>query len=296
MNKMRLLKIPLTVFLLTALAVPATGCGAPSEEAASKESYVATVQRGNLTIDITAAGNLALSRTEGLIADLFYQQATIAEVNVETGDLVEEGQVLVRIDADEWREEIEALEDSLAAAERYVNTQERSLTTAQRLVTTRELAVAAAKRQVSNKEIAYQTAIINLEAAEYALETIKEVAEVQDDIDNLKYHLQYVQARIDVLEPDTNFLNYQYWTNEKERIEAELAELQQEIAEILAGTSVNISDKTALEIQRKQLAIETARLNLESASDEVIQANLAVIEAEQYLAGHGGFRRVPPRR
>lgn len=283
MKKIRLFNIPLTVLLLTALVVPATGCGAPSEEAASKKSNVATVQRGNLTTHITAAGNLAFSQTEDLIADLFYQQATIAEVNVETGDSVEECQVLVRIDADEWREEIEALENSLVAAERNVNTQERALTTAERLVTTRELAVAAARRQVSNREIACRTAEINLEAAEYALETIEEVAEVQKDIDNLEYQLLYIQSRIDILEPDVDFLNYQHWTDEKMRVEAKLAELQREIARILAGTSVNISDTTALEIRRKQLAIETARLNLESASDEVIQANLALIEAESSL-------------
>lgn len=109
------------------------------------------------------------------------------------------------------------------------------------------------------------------------------MAEVQEDIDNLEYQLKYIQSRIDILEPDVDFRSYQYWTDEKTRVEAGLAEMQQEIAEILAGTSVNISDTTALEIQRKQLAIETARLNLESASDEVIQANLAVIEAESSL-------------
>ena len=283
MEKAKWVRLLSTVVILSTLIITITGCSSPEEDITTGESQEATVLRGDLSVDITAAGNLALSRTEDVIADLFYQQGTIAEVNVESGDSVTEGQVLVKIDSDEWQEELDILEDALATAERNLNTQERALASAERLVTTRELTVTAAKRQVSTKEIAYQTAEINLEAAEYALATIQEVKEIQDDIDNAEYQLQYIQAKIDIIEPDADPLNYQFWSNEKAKVETKLAELQQEINEILAGTSINISDTTALEIQRKQLAIETARLNLESASDEVIQANLSVIEAESNL-------------
>jgi multidrug efflux pump subunit AcrA (membrane-fusion protein) len=283
MSKSKWFRLLSMVIISSTLIIMITGCGSPEENTTTSESQEATVFRGDLTVDITAAGNLALSQTEDIVADLFYQQGTIAEVNVESGDSVTEGQVLVNIDSDEWQEELDVLEDTLAAAERNLNTQERALATAERLVTTRELAVTAAKRQVSSREIAYQTAEINLEAAEYALATIQEVKEVQDDIDNAEYQLQYIKAKIDIIEPDADPLNYQFWSNEKVKVETKLAELQQEINKILAGTSINISDTTALEIQRKQLAIETARLNLESASDEVIQANLSVIEAESNL-------------
>jgi HlyD family secretion protein len=283
MNKAKWFKLFSTFIILSMLTIMITSCGSPEGDSETVGSQEATVMRGDLTVHITAAGNLALSHTEDIIADLFYQQGTIAEVNVETGDSVEEGQVLVKIDSDEWQQELDTLEDSLAAAERNVDTLERTLATAERLVTTRELAVTAAKRQVSTREIAYQTAEINLEASEYALATIQEVKEVQDDIDNAEYQLQYIQAKIDIIEPDADPMNYQFWSNEKVKAETKLAELQQEINEILAGTSVNISDTTALEIQRKQLAIESAQLNLESTSDDVIQANLDVIEAESSL-------------
>jgi HlyD family secretion protein len=283
MRKAKWFRLLSTVAILCTLIIAITGCGSPEEDTEMAGSQEVRVQRGDLTVDITAAGNLALSQTENIVADFFYQQATIAEVNVETGDSVTEGQVLVKIDIDEWQEELDVLEDTLAAAERNLNTQERALATTERLVTTRELAVTAAKRQVSTREIAYQTTEINLEAAEYALATIQEVKDVQDDIDNAEYQLQYIQAKIDIIEPDADPLNYQFWSGEKAKVQTKLAELQQEINEILAGTGITISDTTALEIQRKQLAIETARLNLESASDDVIQANLSVIEAESNL-------------
>lgn len=283
MNKAKWFKLLSTFIILSMLIIISTSCGSPEGDSETVESQEATVMRGDLTVDITAAGNLALSHTEDIIADLFYQQGTIAEVNIESGDSVTKGQVLVKIDSDEWQEELDMLEDALAAAKRNLNTQERALATAERLVTTRELAVTAAKRQVSTREIAYQTAKINLEAAEYALATIQEVKVVQDEIDNAQYQLQYIQTKIDIIEPDTDPMNYQFWSNEKVKVETKLVELQQEINEILAGTSVNISDTTALEIQRKQLAIESAQLYLESTSDDVIQANLAVIEAESAL-------------
>ena len=99
------------MLLVTAtLVFTLTGCGSEQgSEEDQPEFQPATVQRGDITIDITAAGNLALSRTEDLAVDLFYGQSgasgtkgTIGEVLVEEGDSVTEGQVLVTIDREEW--------------------------------------------------------------------------------------------------------------------------------------------------------------------------------------------------
>ena len=81
----------LIVLVLGALAVPMLSCGSKSDEASLPENQIATVQPGDITIDITAAGNLALSRIEDLPVDLFYQEGTVAEVLVEEGDTVEAG-------------------------------------------------------------------------------------------------------------------------------------------------------------------------------------------------------------
>lgn len=89
-----------------------------SDSASAAESQIATVQRGDLSIDITAAGNLALSLTEDLAVDLFYQEGTVAEVLVEEGDTVTEGQVLVKLDASEWADNLSTLETQVVEKER----------------------------------------------------------------------------------------------------------------------------------------------------------------------------------
>ncbi len=59
------------------------------------ESQIVTVQIGDLTIDITAASNLALSAREDLP---FRTAGFVEEILVEEGDVVEKGQVLASLD------------------------------------------------------------------------------------------------------------------------------------------------------------------------------------------------------
>ena len=88
----------ITFILGGLLTVPCLGCGSGAEEV---ERQVVTVQRGNLVIDITAVGNLALSCTEDLAFEI---AGTVEEVLVEEADSVEEGQVLAKLDIEEWEE------------------------------------------------------------------------------------------------------------------------------------------------------------------------------------------------
>jgi macrolide-specific efflux system membrane fusion protein len=74
---------------------------------------IANVQGGNLTIEITGSGNLALSSTEDLT---FEMAGTVQEVLVEVGDSVEEGQVIARLDTSEWEDELTTLELNLLQA------------------------------------------------------------------------------------------------------------------------------------------------------------------------------------
>ncbi len=124
---MRIFKIMLIILVLGGLAVPLLSCSAESDESAASESQVVTVQRGDLIIDITAVGNLALSHTEDLAFDLFYQEGTVEEVLVEEGDTVEEGQELARLDTSEWEDNLSALEDQVTSKERDLLQKEISL-------------------------------------------------------------------------------------------------------------------------------------------------------------------------
>jgi RND family efflux transporter MFP subunit len=109
---MKALKILLTTLALCSISVLSLSC--TSEPESSSEQQVVTVQRGNLTVDITASGNLILSRTENLA---FEMAGTVEEVLVEEGDSVEEGQLLARLDTSDWDNQLITLRRNLLQAQ-----------------------------------------------------------------------------------------------------------------------------------------------------------------------------------
>jgi HlyD family secretion protein len=132
---MKIPKIILITFILGGLlAASLVSCTSESEPAVP-ENQIVSVQRGDLTIDIAAAGNLALSLTEDLA---FEMSGTVEEVLVEEGETVEEGQVLATLDTSEWESELSALE-------RQVATKERDLLQADMNVINAELALEEAE-------------------------------------------------------------------------------------------------------------------------------------------------------
>jgi multidrug efflux pump subunit AcrA (membrane-fusion protein) len=114
MNKVKLLRVMLTAVITAGLVVLLSGCTSKSETASDLENQVVTVQHGDITVDIAAAGNLSLSLMEDLA---FEMPGTVEEVLVEVGDSVEEGQVLAKLDTSEWEEQLTAKECDLLQAE-----------------------------------------------------------------------------------------------------------------------------------------------------------------------------------
>ncbi len=284
MKKITVLKVLVSMIVLSAILLPVTGCNQSEDEEESEATQIASVQRGSLTVDITAAGNLALSQTEDLAIDLFYQKGTIEEVLVEAGDTVTAGQVMVKLDRDEWDDNVKILQEQLTAAERMVTTKERALTTAERLISTKERSLAAAESQVTVKELALQQSEINLQTAEYYLNNIEEVREVQEKIDEANYQLEHIEFMlIDAQSPGANANDYQYWVNEKSRVRGNLTEAQQEMNDILSGASLNIATTVAIEVANKQLAVETAQRNLDDATQAIMDAQVDVDDAELAL-------------
>jgi len=124
---MKLLKILLITLVLCSVSILSLSCTSESESAS--EQQVATVQRGDLTVDITASGNLALSRMEDLAFDIpgRAEAITVEEILVEGGDSVEEGQLLARLDTSEWDDMLTNLELDLLQAEINLENAELSL-------------------------------------------------------------------------------------------------------------------------------------------------------------------------
>ena len=157
MKNKRLSEVVLIAVLTGALAVLLSGCTPESEAAPVAEHQVVTVQRGDITIDISTAGNLSYSLQEDLAFEI---AGTVEEVLVEVGDSVEEGQVLAKLDTSEW-------EDNLAVVEDQVTANERALLQAQ--------------INLKNAEIAYDDAVNPY---------------TEEDIEDVKYELRQAESQL----------------------------------------------------------------------------------------------------
>jgi len=119
---MRILKLVLIALILCIIVIPPISCSEKTETIPG--SQLVTVQRGDLTVDITASGNLDYSDYKDLAFQISgastQQPLTVAEVNVQAGDSVAEGQVLVKADT-------VYLEQAITTAERAAKTSEIAL-------------------------------------------------------------------------------------------------------------------------------------------------------------------------
>jgi HlyD family secretion protein len=154
--------------LVFGVGAASLGCGGEPEAAALQ---TASVQRGNLTVEISAAGNLSLSVTQQLA---FEMSGTVAEVLVEEGDSVTEGQVLVRLDTSEWEKELVTLELNLLQAEINLDNAELALEAAEGDTTTTATGDISSQttdpKEIEILELQLELAQARYEDAESALE------------------------------------------------------------------------------------------------------------------------------
>jgi len=244
--------ITLIIFMLAGLSVPLIGCSSEPSEDEAIQNQVATVQRGDLAIEITAAGNLALSLTEDLAIDLFYQEGTIEEVLVEEGDTVEEGQVLVKLDEDEWNDELSALEDD-------VITEERASVQAQVNLLTAEQNLKNARDNEATKELAVLNAQISLDQALIALRTGIAAADFNAADAQLRRAKSWYNYLMGV---GREVINADDYLLALERAEEQLEVTQTEYDNLLAGYGSN-------DVAIKKQQVEAAERSLASAREDL---------------------------
>ncbi len=296
-----MLKKILLLFILGLLAVPVLSCRNESSETEAEETRIVTIERGNLTVEITAAGNLALSRAEDLSFDLFYQEGTVEEVLVEEGDTVEEGQVLASLDIDEWDEQLSILEDGVTAAKRQLTTEERDLLQAQINLQTAGDNLKNSQQDMEatgTLELALFNARITKRSAErhvgetQDIYTWPDIETAQLDVDNARSFLEYAldselpqltityaQARLTAAEAILDAKTNAYDTEE-----VAIAKLQSEAAEMAeAQAQKNLDsylEEAAEDLAVKELSSELAQYRLEDAE-------IAVKDAEKDLEDAG---------
>jgi len=163
----------MTVFLLGTFGLLTFGCNG-ADDGGQTENQLITVERGNLMIDITASGNLALSLTADPAFEIV---GNVAEVLVEEGDSVVEGQVLARLDT--------------TSLEQTVTVKEQAEETARLSFQTAEIDLVKAEDDVW----------ANIIAAEIDLE------KATDDYRKITYPYTYITWTLDIPESTASIKN-----------------------------------------------------------------------------------------
>ena len=115
----------LTLLLLcTLLVLPTVGCTSEEEGDEGSEDGEYTVTRGDLSVEVSASGNLAFSTEEDLSFDM---AGTVEDVFVDEGDAVTEGEVVATLDTEDWEDQLRSLEMSVLSAEISLRQAEKTL-------------------------------------------------------------------------------------------------------------------------------------------------------------------------
>lgn len=203
MKKAKLRRAVLIVAITGGLAIPLSGCTPESEATAIEEYQVITVQRGDITIDMAAAGNLSYSLQEDLA---FEMAGTVEEVLVEVGDSVEEGQVLARLDSSEWEDQLTAAENSLLQTEINVKNAEIALDNAKNPYTEEEIEEAEDELRMAENQLRYDlkhgpdSSVLQDQERVYSLQKqldeMEEAAD-EDDIEIKEMQLRLAEAQLE---------------------------------------------------------------------------------------------------
>lgn len=156
------------------------------ESAPVSENQAITVQRGDLTVDITASGNLALSHKEEIAFDIpgRVEGITVEEILVEEGDSVEQGQLLAKLDTSEWNDALTTLERDLLQAEINLENAEYALDKAEEETTTSIVGDIVVKESADSHDIDIKEMQVELAQARFddARKALEEALEKSTEI------------------------------------------------------------------------------------------------------------------
>jgi multidrug efflux pump subunit AcrA (membrane-fusion protein) len=271
---MKIPKLLLAALLVGVIVLSVAGCSS-SKTTTTVQTQTATVTRGDISNEITAAGNLELSTIKDLTFELFYAKGTVASVNVSVGQTVTKGEVLASLDQSEWDSNIQTLQDALTATQRDVTTKQRALATAQRTATNKQNAITAAQFTLNNDQLAVTQAQLNITSANITLNNISDIKLIQDKIDHDNFWIQYSK----LLMSD----DYNKYSKLLSDATADLAVQQAAMAAILGGNTATTTASVALLVAQDELALQKAQMALQTALNTINSDQIAVTNAQQDL-------------
>ena len=259
---MRILKIMLIVLVLSVVGALSISCGPEPDSAAVTEDQVVTVQRGDLTIDITAVGNLAFSHQEELT---FEASGTVGEVLVEVGDSVEEGQVLAKLD-----------DTSIISLQKAVIQARIDLRNAE---LTGELDLAEVEAAVADARVTLETAREALEDTEY---TEFDIALAELAVINAEIALDEAQENLErARERYVRNRSVSEWVQDVELKQKELAVAEFDLAEAEEALAEMMAGADPLEVEQKQKQLAITEINLAKAEETLAEMQTSIDTLEQ---------------
>jgi len=261
---MRILKLALIAIILCSIVIPPLSCAKKTETI--PESQLFTVQRGDLTVDITAAGNLAYADYQDLAFQISgtstQEPLTVAAVLVEEGDYVEEGQVLVEADTV------------------YL---ERAVTTAERAAKTSEIALEKATSSYSKITYPYTVHTLTLDVSA-AIALANDIQRELKEAEEVMHELGMSQEQYDWT---------QYWEvwHNLENAQEDLVKVKEHL---VWGYGPNVFETGIVPMEdfwtlrSAQLDMESAQVSLDTANDNLAQAQ-EKLEKAVIVAPFAGF-------
>ncbi len=211
------------------------------------DEQIIPVRRGDLIQEITITGSLSLPNRETLT---FGSSGVIAEIMVEEGDKVAEGQTLAVLD----QEDIAALEEKVIEARVALRDAEEAL---EDYMTPSELDIARARKEVTDAEARRQNA---LEALDEFLKPPSEVS------------ISQIEARI---------AGYEV---ELERIAEDIEDLREPPTQLQIDQARKTISAARLELERAQEALEDALTEDPDEADQIQNARNNIESAARELS------------
>jgi HlyD family secretion protein len=277
---MKILKTVLVILTIGTIIFLSVSCARGASPTPTTQTSVATIQRGNVSINVTGTGNLALSHTENLA---FQVAGTVDNIAVEVSDSVKQGQELAKLDTSTWDKQVKNLQKTLETANRAVDTANRTLTA-------KQTALTKAQRAVTDAELAVTKSQLDLQASQNSLDQISDVKTAQTAVDNAQYALDMAKSNMQAANATGDATGAEYYKNLIPDLTNALNQAIKDRNAILNGTKATTTKAIALQIaqaqldlQQKQRAIETAQLAIDDAKNAANNAQLDVNNAKQDL-------------
>ncbi len=258
--------IILIILSLVGLIGTMAGCG--FQTGTAQKSQTAAVQRGNLIVDITASGNLALSTKEDLAIEISGTQqdpVTVREVLVEEGDSVKKGQVLVKLN-------VTTLETKVTDQKRVVRLAEQAVNTAQSAL---DKTVQDGDIQIKQAQMDLETATVTYNRLNYPFNYSTFAFDVPAAIANLRdAQRQFQEAEAKGLTAGPGSADYGTALDNFRKAQENLTAALERLAK---GQDINVYDAaTVSRSVTDYLAARAAKIAVDKAQNSLDQAKSSV--------------------